>query len=77
MEENPQLPKTSFKIQPPAPEMAARIKPIGSLREENVPTIYYVIAVISIILVLMTLWVLLIEWAGLPLPSFLRIPVAS
>lgn len=77
MEENPQDPKTSFRIQPPTSEMAGHVKPIGPIREEEVPVVYRILAIISIIFVLITLWVLFIEWAGLPLPSFLRIPVAS
>ncbi len=68
--------KPNFKIQPPV-ETLGRVRPIAPIGEESVPVFYCLIAVMTILFVLIMTWVLFIEWAGLPLPSFLRIPVAS
>ena len=55
-------------------KLGVKIEPPPS--EEQVGPFFIFLAILSLILISFTTWLLILEWIGKPLPSFLKLPIA-
>ena len=60
------------------PSLRVKIeRPQVELKIKRLPFIYYFLVMLSFLLISCTLWLLVLEWSGRPLPAFLRLSIAG